>query len=100
MKPAALRLPGTLIGLLALHEAALRALAASDLPSVLFAPGDHSPVLYLALTVGFLLLRLTVYFCVPFGVAVWVALRGVELLSAAAARRASVGASSSRVTQH
>ena len=100
MKRSSFRFPFTLIGLLALHEAALRALAASDLPSVLFAPGAHSPIAYLALTVGFLLLRLTVYFCVPFGVAAWVALRGVELLSAAAARRASVGASNSRVTQH
>ena len=98
MKRPSLAVPGALLGLLALHEGALWALAASDLPSVLFAPGPHSPLLYVALTVGFLGVRLIVYFVAPCLLAAWLAVRGLELLSAAVDRRVSVDASHSRAT--
>ena len=92
MKRGSLALPGVLFGLLVAHEAALWTLAGSDLPSVLFAPGSHSPLLDLVLTVGFLGLRLTVYFVAPFIAAVWAVGRSAALLSAGAGRRASVDA--------
>lgn len=92
-------LPSALVGLVLLHEAALWALFESDVPSVLFAPGSHSPAPYLALTVGFIGLRLLLYFVAPFFAAAWIAARILELLSAAAARKASVDASRSPATQ-
>lgn len=98
MRRASLRLPVALLVLLALHEAALWALSTSDLPSVLFAPGSHSPALVVTLTLGFLGLRLVVYFVVPFFAVAWVVVRSLELLSAAVGRRASVDASHSRAT--
>ncbi len=98
MKRPSLTVPGMLFGVWALHEAALWALGTSDLPSVLFALGSHSPAPYVALTIGFLALRLIAYFVAPFVAAAWVALRGIDLLSAAVARRESVGASHNRAT--
>lgn len=94
-----LAIPGALALVVLAHEAALRALAKSDLPSVLFAPGAHSPVLYLVLSVGFVGLRLVVYWLVPFVAAAWVATRIIGLLSAAAGRRAWVDASHNRASQ-
>jgi len=98
VKRTSFGLPAGLLGLLTLHEAALWALGLSELPSVLFAPGSHSPVLVMALTVAFLGLRLIVYFLAPFLAASWLALCGLELLSAAVGRRGSVDASHSRGT--
>lgn len=95
MTRASLKLPVVLLGLVALHEVALRMLSASQLPSVLFAPGAHTPPSCLALTIGFLGLRLVAYIVVPFLAGAWVAARGLELLSAAVDRRASDGASHS-----
>lgn len=88
-----LAIPCALALVVLAHEVALRALVRSDLPSVLFAPGSHSPVLYLVLTVGFLALRLAVYWLVPFVAASWVAMRIIDRLSAEADRKASVDAS-------
>ena len=90
---------GALAGGVALHEAAFWALGQSDVPSVLFAPGSHTPFVYLALSVGFVLLRLCLYFVVPGVIGVWAALRIEAVLSAAAARRASGDGSSTRASQ-
>lgn len=99
MKRGALALPGTFLGLLVAHEATVWTLARSDVSSVLFAPGSHSPVLDLVLTAGFLGLRLTVYFVAPFIGAVWAVRRTADLVNAVAARRASADASHNRATR-
>ena len=98
-KRSAWALPRALILLLLLHEGVLWALAGSDVPNVLFAPGAHSPVLDLTLIVSFVILRLVAYFVVPFAAVAWLALKALDLLSAAVARRASADASNSRATQ-
>jgi len=99
MKRRSSVLVGALFGCLALHEAALWALGHSDVPSVLFAPGSHTPFAYLVLSLCFVVLRLCLYFVAPGLVGVWTALRIQAALSAAADRRASADASSTRASQ-
>jgi len=98
MKRSSKELWGGLLGAAALHEVALWALGHSDVPSVLFAPGPHTPLGYLVLSVGFVVLRLGLYFVAPGVLGVWAALRLQAALSAAADRRASGGASSTRAS--
>jgi len=90
---------GSLLGAAALHEVALWAVGHGDVPSVLFAPGAHTPLGYLVLCVSFVLLRLCLYFVAPCLVAAWLTLRIQAALSAAVDRRASVDASSTRASQ-
>lgn len=99
MTKQSLALPGALVGLVLLHEASLWGLVESDVPSVLFAPGSHSPLSYLVLSVGFIALRLTVYFVVPFVATAWVALSAADALSAVAVRIASADVWRNRTTQ-
>ena len=77
--------------LAALHELCLWGLCESQLPSVLFAPGSHSPLLAAAVAVAFIGLRLGVYLVAPWVLATWAADRGLAALSAAARRRAQRG---------
>ena len=75
--------------LTAVHELCLWGLSESQLPSVLLAPGSHSPLLAAAVAVAFVGLRLGVYVVAPCILATWAAGRGLAALSEAVGRRAS-----------
>ena len=98
MKRGSKVLWGGLLGAAALHEVVLWAVGHGDVPSVLFAPGSHTPLGYLVLAVSFVLLRLCLYFVAPCLVGAWLTLRIQAALSAAADRRASADASSTQAS--
>lgn len=91
MTCTARRLALSVLGLVALHELCLWSLCESQLPSVLFAPGSHSPFLAAVVAVAFIGLRLGVYLVAPWILATWAADRALAALDLALYRRAQRG---------